>query len=784
MQTIDARTRHRAQRTRWLEWAALTIVAVALVLVLDRSGLLRGPNRLIQDALISAQGRDVSQSEVVIVGIDDKSIAALGKWPWRRSFHAALIDNIDKDAPLAIGMDLLLIEPDERFPGDDAALADALSRSDKVVLPLMMQILGGEPIVVKPIPGLALNAKGLGHVHLAMDDDGVARTVYLREGLSNYMRDNFSVAMLAASGKPIEPRHLPGHPDVGADMQNPMSGQVLAWRRSHKMTVPFAGPSGHFRHVSYVDVLDGLVPPGTFKGKYVLIGATAAGLGDLYATPVLARSQLMSGVEISANVLDSLLGNHRITPASAWLNAAFNTIAVLLALVGLAFLGPLPALLLTALLIVALPTATAASTVLFRLQFAPVAGMFGLGLTYALWSWRRLDAATRYLIDEVTQLRMSGRMVPITIDDPASTGDFLDSRINLLKQATLHLRGMHRLVSDSLEGLPDPILVCDRMGIVLLANAAAARHFRVASGENLCSASVLTLMCDVLSQGDQQPVVSATAFTQQPSAMIVTAARDRLERDLLVKQAPLFSGSGTHTGWILSLVDVTEMRQVQRRCDDAMRFLSHDMRAPQASILTLLTLHQQNPSAMTEEQFHVRIERHARKALALSDGFIQLMRAQSYAYHFQRHDLVNVLLECIDDAWEAARRRQTQIIMTPSPQEGESLIDRELVARAIGNLLGNALKFSPEGTSITCAVESHESGWAVLVQDQGPGIAEDVQLQMFQPFTRSRTGAHTDGAGLGLAFVKTVAQRHGGKVLVDSTPGHGSAFRLVLPRAS
>lgn len=763
---------------------ALTIVAVALVLVLDRSGLLRGPNQLIQDALISLQGRDISQSEVIIVGIDDKSIAELGRWPWRRSFHAALIDSIDKDAPRAIGMDVLFTEPDERFPGDDALLAGALSRSGKVVLPLLMQNVSGQPIVIKPIPELERNASGLGHLHLPVDDDGVARNVYLREGLSSRMWSHFSVAMLAASGKTIAPRDLPGRPDVEADMLDPMSYQILSWQRSHKMTVPFAGPPGHFRHVSYVDVLDGSVPPGTFKNKYVLIGVMAAGLGDMYATPFSGRRQLMSGVEISANVLDSLLGNHSIAPASAWLNAALNTLAVLLALVGLAFLGPLPALLLTALLIVALPAAAAASTVLFGLQFAPVAGMLGLGLTYALWSWRRLDAATRYLIDEVNQLRTSGGMVPIPAADAASEGDFLDRRINLLKQAAKQLRDLHRFVSDGLEYLPDATLVCDRMGIVLLANAAAARHFRIASGENLCGAFMPTLTRDVLSQTDQQPVASAAAFTQQPSAMIVTAARDSLERDLLVKQAPLISGSGTHTGWILLLVDVTEMRQAQRQCDEAMHFLSHDMRAPQASILTLLTLHQQDPSAMTQEQFHERIERHASKALALSDDFIQLMRAQSHRYLFEPCSLVDVLLECIDDAWETTRRRQIQIVMAPSSQEAASLIDRELVARAIGNLLGNAIKFSPEGASITCAVESHESGWAVLVQDQGPGIAEDVRLQMFQPFARGRTGAHTDGAGLGLAFVKTVSQRHGGKVLVDSIPGHGSAFRLILPRAS
>ena len=186
---------------------------------------------------------------------------------------------------------------------------------------------------------------------------------------------------------------------------------------------------------------------------------------------------------------------------------------------------------------------------------------------------------------------------------------------------------------------------------------------------------------------------------------------------------------------------------------------------------------------MSQLQFHERIERHAKKALGLADDFTQLVRAQSYTYHFERYNLVDVLLECVDDAWEAARRHGIRVTMAPSPEEAYSLINRELIARAIGNLLGNALKFSPAGSSITCAVEALPRSWAVLVRDQGPGIAEELQASCSNLSFAAPTPRNIEGAGLGLAFVKTVAQRHGGKVLLDSAPGRGSAFRLVLPRA-
>lgn len=766
-------------RSRWAEWLALSMIAVGLVLASERSGWLQEPNRLLQDTLMSLQGREVDR-EVIIVGIDDKSIAALGRWPWRRSFHAELIDRIDKDAPLAIGMDMLLTEADERFPGDDAALAAALSRSKKVVLPLMMQSMNGVPLVVEPIPALGRNARGLGHVHIAVDDDGVARGVYLREGVGDRAWDYFSMAMRTAGGAGPDRREASAQRENDAEARSPDA--VDAWHRSRKMIVPFAGPPGHFPRVSYVDVLDGSVAPGTFKGKYVLIGATAAGIGEFYATPVSGRgSKLMSGVEFSANVLDSLESQRSIAPLPGWLNAALNAVPALLALAGMAFIGPLPALLLTLGLLAALPAAAAVAAAGFGLQFGPASGMLALGVSYALWSWRKLDAATRYLMDEFGRLHSNGRMVAMA-GSTAATGDFLGRRIHALRQVAEQLSNLHRFVSDSLEGLPDATLVCDREGTVLLANAAAARHFEVASGAQLQGARASTLMSGVLSQADRQPVVMPAIFAGPPTAFSVEA-HDGLERDLLVKRAPSFSGTGEHLGWILSLVDVTEIRKAQRQRDHAMRFLSHDMRAPLASVLTLLSLQRQNPSAMPQEQFHERIERHAKKALGLADDFTQLVRAQSYNYHFERYNLVDVLLECVDDAWEATRRQRIRVTIAPSPEEAYSLISRELVARAIGNLLGNALKFSPSGSSVTCAIQSLPRAWAVLVQDEGPGIAEELRTQVFEPFVRGSAAANVDGAGLGLAFVKTVAQRHGGKVLLDSAPERGSAFRLVLPRA-
>lgn len=249
----------------------------------------------------------------------------------------------------------------------------------------------------------------------------------------------------------------------------------------------------------------------------------------------------------------------------------------------------------------------------FGLQFTPAAGMLGVAAAYVLWSWRKLDAATLYLVDGFRRLSAHGHMAGLS-GAALGNGDFVGRRIDALGQVAEQLRNLHRFVRDSLEGLPGATLVCDQAGTVLLANVAAARHFGVESGNQLQGFSASALTKDVLSCADHQPVVTAERFAGAAAAHAVTA-RDVAQRELLVEQAPSFSGDGEHLGWIVSLVDVTPMRQAQRQSDDAMRFLSHDMRAPLASILALLSLQRENSGAVPQQQFLDRIERHATKAL-------------------------------------------------------------------------------------------------------------------------------------------------------------------------
>ena len=201
----------------------------------------------------------------------------------------------------------------------------------------------------------------------------------------------------AARGGFALPEPLPGE-------RAPAPQNAGAWQRDHWVQIPFAGPPGHFERISYVDLLKGKVPPEKLAGKYVLVGATAAGMGDAYATPRSGQGELMPGVEISANVLNALLLDHRLVRATLWHNALFNVLPVALALLAVLLLAPTAALLASAALLLATLLATAAAPSLLGLQFAPMAGLLGVLLAYPLWVWRRLRAAMGYLLEEFQRM--------------------------------------------------------------------------------------------------------------------------------------------------------------------------------------------------------------------------------------------------------------------------------------------------------------------------------------------------------------------------------------------
>lgn len=783
------------RRAAWREWVVL---AVLLGLLTGGLGWQNGLGRIdftFYDAAIGLRGRAPSP-DIVIVAIDEASLGQIGRWPWTRGVHAALLNRISPARPKAIALDLILAEPEAG--SGDALFAQAIERAAPVVLPVLMES-GNVPGAIKtslPVGPLAASATALGHIHVELDADGIARSVFLLEGMiekdsrKNATWPHLALALREAGAPATAAAALPGE-------RNPRSAAAPGvWRRDYWMRIPFAGPPGTFTQVSYADVLHGKVAASVFTGKYVLVGATAAGLGDAYPTPVSGRSRAMPGIEIHANVLDTLVGGRAIVRAAPWANALASTAIVLLALLALLKLTPRRGLAVMAGLIGAVLTAAWALQAFAGVWFAPGACLLGLILGYPLWSWRRLEATLRFLGDEFRRIQSEPDILPSASIPPPRGADLLERRILAFEVAAGQLRDTRRFVADTLSSHPDGVLVTDIDGSILLANRAAADLFGMREVTALRGQSIQGLLESLMPGEGPNPPVSWQTLRDaarrspanepavdaaSPSAPVelTTAAG----RSLLVHCARGAGAGGATLGWIVSLIDVTALRTAEQRRDEALAFLSHDMRSPQSSILALLELHSLDPANHPKEVVHARIESYVRKTLNLSEQFLQVSSAETKQYQFEMADPADLCSMAIDDTWDLASQKNIGLRLQAASGLPAVRVDRALLTRAIANLLSNAVKYSPDGTRISVTVGLSGTELSIEVADQGYGISAEDQKQLFTRYRRFSTPGQPKaaGAGLGMVFVKTVVDRHGGRVEFDSTPGRGTRFRLLLP---
>lgn len=794
----------QVERIAFREWLILSLLLVVLTAVLVSSKSLERLDMIAYDRYMQLNSRE-ARDDILIVAIDDYSLSELGKWPWPRQQHADLLKRVNAATPAAIGMDILLTEAepvraDNQVNGDQL-LADAIAQSNKVVLPLVSQNSGKGLMAARPIPLLANAARQISHIHIELDKDGVARSVFLREGSKGEWWPHFALALkdVAQNTAYGTEKYLPG---ARLPVQLRKTNHQDLWQRDYQMHIPFYGSSGHFKSVPYVSVLRGEVPAEFLKNKYVLIGPTALGMADSFPTPVSGNEGTISGIEINANILASLLDEREIDFAPVWQVTVYNLALLLAALISYQLLSPRKALLMSVLFICVSAAGSFLAMRYLGKWIPPTTSLLALIIAYPVWSWRRLEAAIKYLGEEFTLLEKEPHLLPEFIDDEEEKSvlvltDTLEQSINAMRVAADRVRDLRQFVSDSLASLPDATLVTTTDGNVLLSNPPALSYF-ASQGLPKVNDSLLPYLFARMSAPQEHEESKEGSFSWWNLLDLKHSARmkqgievrDPQGQDLLIKSAPCYSASLQLVGWIVSIINITAIRAAERSRDETLHFISHDMRAPQASILALLELQQDAATALPQAEFISRIEKASRITLGLADNFVQLARAESQDYRFEDLDLQTVLLDATEEMWSLAKSKNIRIKCTIPDGEYPVRADRSLFTRVLTNLLSNAIKYSPRDTIISCtlACEQHLAGTNIVcsISDQGYGIPRAEQSKLFQRFQRfnSTDQPKNDGIGLGMVFVKAVLDRHHAQIDFSSAPNEGTTFNIRLPSST
>lgn len=822
-------------------------------------------NNFFYDSLLQVRAES-RHSEILIVAIDEHSLRELGRWPWDRAYHAELLDVLTEGRARQVLLDILISEEDVSNPASDQKLAEAMVRHGAVYLPVHMEQLrtGGQLIELMPFEALMRASAGLGHVDLDLGDDGIVRSFFLRSGVGEPWWPHVALTMLQEQ----KPSLAEEYPLPESTLHN-----SLANVRAYHRFIDFAGPTGSYPQVSYVDVLRQRVPPSILANRVVMVGATAAGMGDLFPVPMSSGGIMMSGVEINANIYDGLQQDQLIQEVPEWMALSISLLVVLLAVLMLPFLAPIwsfPMIGAAALLALLLSHLLLAFG---NYWWPPAAAMLSILFALPVWTWRRLEYSLDFLksalggiaeygdlkrrlseADSVTGLaKLADELLPIEgwsleslsgktllvggdrryllsttdasvahyyfrreedeyrmvvkwqssnppaeyvqwllaalrrVQKPAPRGqaayEVVESYIDNAREEEARQTALTRFFRSSFSQLQDGVLIADACGNILFANDKALSWFDV-SEQDLPAVHLLDI-------GRALEINSANLSSWQEmlreailAGSVQLECRDQEKRELYLGVVAVDTGGQPGQVLIVTLKDISEVKKALRIRSEMLDFMSHDLRSPMISILALLET--RRTTGETPEEFSEllnQIQFHAEKNLRIAEQFLQLARVESVEQlDLTLLDMLPVVESAIDQVQPQARSREMQIRF--HYQEDDSLWvqgNDELLERLLENLLTNAVKYGARGTEIQVRLYCSGSSVVCEVEDQGEGIPADLQQRIFERYQRGSAGSGTRGAGLGLRFVREVAERHGGTVDVRSRLGAGSCFTLTLP---
>jgi signal transduction histidine kinase len=231
------------------------------------------------------------------------------------------------------------------------------------------------------------------------------------------------------------------------------------------------------------------------------------------------------------------------------------------------------------------------------------------------------------------------------------------------------------------------------------------------------------------------------------------------------------------------LVKAQEVNQLKA---EFVSMISHDFRNPLNTILLSAGLLQDNPKKLTQAKklIHLQLIRSAIKDMARLLDEVSLIGKADLGKLLCQPTLLDLKSFCrqlVEALQLTLDEKQMAMVFTSRGELGEALWDENLLRHILGNLLINAIKYSPSGSTVHFNLIGQENSVIFQIQDWGIGIPVEDQKRLFKPFHRASNVGATPGTGLGLAIVKSCVEAHGGEITVETEEGVGTTFTVMLP---
>lgn len=780
---------------------AVSAFAAALVLLLSFTVFFDGLNSVAYDFTMRLAGPLSPEAPLTLVVIDEESLDRVGPWPWSRTQQAALVDGVASAGPAALVLDVMLDDPESE--AGDAALAAALGRVRRVVLPARIVTGSDGERWQRPQARFLQSNVSLGHVHTEPTlEDGISRRIYSAKAAEGSLVPALSIAALQAFGA-----------DLDSSFQiSQESGRVA--RAEAK--IRFAGDTGTtFTQVPAWQVLKGDVDPALLKDRIVLIGVTAEGLQeeDRWFTPFSILGLKTPGVEIHANAIDTLYARRWIEDAP--LDVQFLClmgVVFLLVVIDHRFEGGR----FYAAAVLMIPVLVALSWLLLKqwnlwLPFPPLLTAVVLTVPgievwkvvrvnrdldskiakLSPWGKMRSGGSQSSVLDPVRALPSSKekdawiesiRAAEAAAVDragersrmwasPLKTSKWRLQAVDFLNEELVRYLEFNRAVLGSID---DVTIVCDVRGTVLYQNPAAARLVGYEENPGFAPQYFAKLL-------DGRDFVQACAeVVGGGRAVALPFVPGKAGGIFNVALSPV-----PGTGLVLTLHDVTAQHELNLAKNEMVSLVSHELRTPLTAIRGYSDMLLKYDLVQDKgRKFLGTIVEESDRLGKLIQSFLDIAYIESGRQKVSKAEFdVAPMFDDLRSVLDPVAAAKNIRLVANGTGVTRILADRMLLYQALTNLVTNAIKYSPNGTTVSLAASNGNGSTSFEVCDQGFGIPPEETGRIFDKFYRlaNKETEEQAGFGLGLAFVKEVALRHGGDVTVKSEVGKGSVFTLRIP---
>lgn len=738
-------------------------ITALLTAVMFKLGALQPLENLSYKALFQLRGETSWDDRLVLVAIDDASIRKLGRFPWSRRTYTQLINRLDNAEPSVIVLDVLLSESTP----DDAALANAMTQSGRVILAQGRDSTGLPLLPVLPLQDAAL---ATGHILIHQDADGLVRRL-------EPQNDGESALGVAA---------VQGYSLTQAIIQPPDLSQPL-WLNWVGAPPP---------QYAFADVVKGQVNDRVFHNKIVLVGVTAAGI-DPQITP-FNQSSLISGVHLQATLINNLLQHNLLKSIDgAWLlliflgaapgfgcligNRRIEQQVAIAAILSVGWVGMSVALLKGGYL---LPVAL------------PLSLVFNTTLTTIVLERLRMNTLLQQQVQQLWRIYQADLVTPpqpkSELAHPISVPSM--QPVTQLAALTEQFGRSQSTQAAIARSLSIGLVAADLKGLVWFCNPVAADWLTIQRGSQLEH----HLVPEWISAHEWEQIAKLHQISQAHPYEV-----QRGDRWICLKFEPLIHPTHSQDfhpldGILLLLEDITDRKQVEENLerqvhelnsvsqlkDEFLSTVSHELRTPLTNMKMAIKLLKISTDETKRSRYITMLDHECTREAELINDLLDLQRLES-GVQITSSELICLqdwLPSIVEPFYKRTEARQQSLAVKVPSQLPNLVSDQPSLERILAELVNNACKYTPPNGEILVSASWSPPHVELSVNNSGAEIPEKEFSLIFERFYRVPQADpwKQGGTGLGLALVKKLVERLGGSIQVKSETG-STTFVVQLP---